>query len=63
MRELPKLFNNKRECCGCGACAAICDSQAINMVEDEEGFFYPIIIESSCLRCYRCLRVCPFLSH
>ncbi len=30
------------------------------MVEDEEGFEYPQIDESKCVRCYQCLKVCPF---
>ena len=30
------------------------------MVEDEEGFEYPKIDGSKCIRCYMCLNVCPF---
>ena len=30
------------------------------MIEDEEGFEYPQIDESKCVRCYLCLKVCPF---
>ena len=30
------------------------------MVEDEEGFEYPQIDESKCVRCYQCIKVCPF---
>jgi len=30
------------------------------MEEDEEGFEYPRIDESKCVRCYMCLTVCPF---
>ena len=26
----------------------------------EEGFEYPQIDESKCVRCYQCLKVCPF---
>ena len=50
----------KEECCGCTACYAICPKEAISMVEDEEGFEYPQIDESKCVRCYQCLKVCPF---
>ena len=32
---------------------------AISMEEDEEGFFYPIIDAERCMRCYRCVEVCP----
>lgn len=60
MNEFPILYSKKEECCGCGACAAICNHHAINMQEDEEGFFYPNLIESRCIKCYQCIRVCPF---
>lgn len=60
MKELPILFNRKEECCGCTACYAICPKVAISMVEDEEGFEYPKLDESKCIRCYKCLKVCPF---
>lgn len=59
-KELPILFNKKEECCGCTACYAICTQTAISMVEDEEGFEYPQVEKSKCVRCYRCLKVCPF---
>lgn len=29
------------------------------MVEDDEGFEYPIIDENKCVRCYLCLKACP----
>ena len=59
-KELPVLYKRKEECCGCTACYAICPKEAISMVEDEEGFEYPQIDESKCVRCYQCLKVCPF---
>ena len=51
-REIPVLYKRKEECCGCTACYAICPKEAISMVEDEEGFEYPQIDESKCVRCY-----------
>lgn len=60
MKELPILYKRKEECCGCTACYAICPKEAISMVEDEEGFEYPQIDESKCVRCYQCLKVCPY---
>lgn len=58
-KKIPVLYNGKEECCGCTACYAICPREAIRMVEDEEGFEYPWIDESRCIRCYRCIKVCP----
>ena len=55
-----KLYKNKNECCGCGACYAICPVKAIEMKEDEEGFLYPYINTEICIECFRCYVVCPF---
>ncbi len=60
LKDIPILYRRKEECCGCTACYAICPSAAIVMVEDEEGFEYPQVDESKCIRCYRCVNVCPF---
>lgn len=59
-KDLPILYNRKDECCGCTACFAICPKTAISMVEDEEGFLYPKINSEKCIRCYLCIKVCPF---
>lgn len=58
MKDIPILFDNKKECCGCTACYAICPKEAIMMVEDEEGFEYPQVDERKCVRCNQCIRVC-----
>lgn len=60
MKTIPILYTTKEECCGCTACAAICPKGAISMHEDEEGFEYPQIEQSKCIRCYMCIQVCPF---
>ena len=53
------LFERKEECCGCTACFAVCPKNAITMQADEEGFEYPVIDESVCIKCEMCIRVCP----
>lgn len=53
------LFRDLEDCCGCGACAAICPREAIKMVLNRD-FYYPVIEESLCISCRMCLNVCPF---
>ena len=48
----------KKKCCGCEACKEICPMDAIQMVRDEDGFFFPIINEKKCINCGVCSRVC-----
>lgn len=60
IKELPILYKRKEECCGCTACYATCPKDAISMVTDEEGFEYPRVDIDKCIRCYMCLKVCPF---
>lgn len=81
-KELPELYIRRENCCGCGACYAVCPTRkflendgkeskgksgeqyllphgAIYMEEDEEGFLYPVVDASLCIRCYKCENVCP----
>lgn len=56
--EVPVLFREKKDCCGCWACCSVCPFDAINMVRDNEGFLYPEINESKCRRCGLCKKSC-----
>lgn len=51
---------DKKECSGCTACLHVCPKQCISMKQDEEGFLYPVIDESSCIKCGLCEKTCPF---
>lgn len=51
---------NKFTCYGCEACKFICPQNAIKMVEDEEGFSYPVINEELCNQCGNCKEVCIY---
>lgn len=49
----------KSECSGCTACKNICPKNAIQMIEDEEGFKYPKIDKEKCINCGACYKICP----
>ncbi len=51
-------ITDKKNCCGCAACAQICPKQCITMTEDGEGFLYPIVDEAQCTGCGLCEKVC-----
>lgn len=54
------LFENKKDCCGCGACASVCTKKAITLREDELGFLYPDINNDLCIDCGLCKKVCGY---
>lgn len=54
-------FNFEEHCCGCGACAAICPTGAIQMTADRSGFLYPGFRGDACVSCGLCEKVCPHL--
>lgn len=63
MVELEKiitLFEQKSDCCGCGACMNICPKSAIRMVPDSYGFLYPVIDSSACVGCGVCKKICAY---
>lgn len=49
-------------CTGCSACLNICPVDAITFVPNDRGFLVPEVDESKCIRCKKCLIVCPSLS-
>lgn len=59
MKNIPILYQRKEDCCGCMACYAVCFKAAIFIVEDKEGFKYPLIDKNKCVGCFQCIKVCP----
>ena len=51
--NMPILYEQKKDCCGCSACYACCPVKAIQMKSDNEGFQYPIIDGKKCIRCLK----------
>lgn len=47
-------------CTGCGACIAVCHKQCIDYKTDGI-HYYPIIDHNACVKCGRCMNVCPEL--
>ena len=56
--KIPILWNEKKDCCGCSACVAICSRNAIKMKYDKKGFSYPIINKELCVNCGSCVKIC-----
>lgn len=55
-------ISNKRDCCGCTACASACPKKCITMTADNEGYFYPVVDDMVCVECGLCEKVCPTLN-
>ena len=55
-------IKDKKDCCGCGACAQRCPKQCITMQADNEGFLYPIVDSTTCINCGICEKVCPVIN-
>lgn len=49
-------------CTGCCACANSCPVEAIKLVENNIGYYNPVIDEEKCINCGKCDAVCPELN-
>ena len=54
-------LTDKRDCVGCGACAAVCPAHCIGMEHDEIGFLYQVTDAAACINCRLCERTCPVI--
>ena len=55
-------ITNESQCCGCGACTAICPVSCIEMKLGTLGAVFPHIDEKKCISCRKCEIVCPMQS-
>lgn len=46
-------------CCGCGACKAICQKNAIDISINNEGFYQYSKKQKNCINCHLCQKICP----
>ena len=58
--EQPNLVPDVHMCCGCGACSAVCPSDAIDLFKDDKGFLFPRVDFDRCVKCLLCEKVCAF---
>lgn len=50
----------RKLCTGCSACVSSCPQHCLAMVQEEDGFYYPKVIEKkACTECGICNKVCP----
>lgn len=54
---MERVFDNL--CFECKACVQVCPYNAISMIENCEGFSYPVISQTLCVDCGLCKKVCP----
>lgn len=57
-KMLKTVYEEKEKCFGCGLCAHICETNAITMKADSEGFLYPEIDDMKCIHCNNCRTNC-----
>lgn len=53
------MICDKKKCTGCFACYNVCPKDAIDMIEDDNGFIYPEINKEKCIKCDLCKKICP----
>lgn len=45
------VIKNKKECCGCHACAMVCTKHCITIQSDDKDFLYPVVDNETCTDC------------
>ena len=55
------VLATETECTGCSACYNACPTKSIKMVSSDEGFLYPLIMDT-CVGCKKCENSCPIVN-
>ncbi len=55
-------FDFNENCYGCRNCENICPKNAIQIVENREGFMMPKVDKEKCINCGLCDKKCPYLT-
>lgn len=55
-------FDFNKDYYGCGLCASVCPTHAIQMMRNEEEFSVPVIDSELCVNCGKCDRLCIRIS-
>lgn len=59
MRNIEEVYKDGL-CTGCGTCAGMCPTDAIEMVIDQKkGIYKPLIDNEKCTNCELCYKICP----
>lgn len=58
--DIPVLYDSVENCCGCYSCVNICPKQAISMIVNEDGCYYPKINVNTCVGCGLCKKACNY---
>lgn len=54
---------DKNSCTGCSVCEHLCPTHCITMKENAEGFSEPVVKESECVGCHKCVEGCQAVSY
>lgn len=62
MKQYPHLANI-HECTGCLACIDGCPTNALSIIENDEGHYFYKLNTEKCIKCHKCEQICPIISH
>lgn len=57
-----KILDIRDKCTGCGACVSVCPKDSLQLLPDEDGFYYPQYQADNCISCNLCDKVCHIIS-